>query len=116
MSLSSLSGVGRSPRPEEDVEARPEEDVEARVATSLRRDALTKAHVTPRQPVRLVPRPDGSFHYDGLGFDAEILRPGGSAGRCRNDDKKAERQNQPSVGCQPQKTSVKIILLIHGAV
>jgi len=59
---------GRSPRSEH--------DVEAGLATSLGRDAATKTHVTPPRALQLVPRPDGSFHYDGLGFDAEILRDG----------------------------------------
>lgn len=55
---------------------RADEEVERSLGSALRRDALTKAHVSPVRELRLLARPDGSYHYDGLGFDAEILPDG----------------------------------------
>lgn len=55
---------------------RADEEVERSLGSALRRDALTKAHVSPVRELRLLARPDGSYRYDGLGFDAEILPDG----------------------------------------
>lgn len=55
---------------------RSEREAEERVTGDLRATAMSKAYVTRRGPVRLTARPDGSYHHDGLGFDADI-RPDG---------------------------------------
>ncbi|MBX7193711.1 MAG: hypothetical protein K1X94_16770 [Sandaracinaceae bacterium] len=56
---------------------RTETDAESRLTGHLRDRAMSKTYVTRRARVRLIPRPDGSLHYDGSAFDADI-RPDGT--------------------------------------
>jgi hypothetical protein len=59
---------------------RTETDAESRLTGHLRDRAMSKTYVTRRARVRLIPRPDGSLHYDGSAFDADI-RPDGTVER-----------------------------------
>ncbi len=62
-----------------------EREAEERLTEHLRERAMSKAYVTRRRPIHLTPRPDGSFHYDGPAFDADILPDGSVAFRDRDD-------------------------------
>jgi hypothetical protein len=64
---------------------RGERATERRFDDDLRRAAMAKAYVTRRGPIRLVPRPDNTFTYDGSGFDATIHPDGRVTFRDRDD-------------------------------
>lgn len=64
---------------------RGERETERRFDDDLRRAAMAKAYVTRRGPIRLVPRPDNTFTYDGSGFDATIHPDGRVTFRDRDD-------------------------------
>ncbi len=64
---------------------RGERATERRFDDDLRGAAMAKAYVTPRRPIRVAPHPDGTFTYDGSGFDATIRPDGTVAFRDRDD-------------------------------
>lgn len=62
-----------------------EREAEALLTGDLGRRAMAKAYVTPRRAIRLSPHPDGTFTYDGSGFDATIRPDGTVVFRDRDD-------------------------------
>lgn len=71
--------------PSTEVRALGEREAEALLSGDLGRRAMAKAYVTPRRPIRLSPHPDGTFTYDGSGFDATIRPDGTVVFRDRDD-------------------------------
>ena len=64
---------------------RGERATERRFDDDLRGAAMAKAYVTRRRPIRVAPHPDGTFTYDGSGFDATIRPDGTVVFRDRDD-------------------------------
>jgi hypothetical protein len=64
---------------------RGERATERRFDDDLRIAAMAKAYLTLRRPIRLSPHPDGTFTYDGSGFDATIRPDGTVVFRDRDD-------------------------------